>query len=264
MEEKTKAIEKVIKVLTAFGPDNKGIGTMELSRALGMNKSTVSRIVNTLVESGFLLRNPKKKYQLGWRIVSLGLAMTQYLNKNAISIVKPFIDELRDSIKETTTFSVLYGKDVILAYIALKPGPVSLSMQLGRRMPLHVAASAKAIFAFLSLELVEAELRKKLPKFTPKTITNPKTLKNQLKKIRKQGFAIDNGEMIPGVKVISVPVFNAMKEPIASVNVVGITSNIKWGGDSKIISKLKETSLKISEQHLGFNSQYNDEDAQEL
>ena len=236
----------------AFGADNKGIGTVELSRALDMNKTTVSRIMNTLADYGFLLRNPQtKKFHLGWRIVNLGLGMTQYLNKNIILIGKPFIDELRDSLKETTTLSILHGKDVVTVYVANKPGPISIHMKLGRRMPFNAAASAKAILAFLSPERIEEELRKVLPRFTPNTITTPEALKINLKKIREHGFAFDNEEMGLGFRAVSVPIFNVMKEPIASVNVLGVSVDIKWGDDSPIISKLKEVSLKMSEKSLG-------------
>ena len=261
IEQKSKAIEKVLKVMMAFGPDNKGIGTMELSRAVGLPKSTVSRIVNTLADYGFIMKNPQtKKFHLGWRIVNLGLAMTQYLNENIITIARPLIDELRDSIKETVTLTILYGKDVVTVYVANKPGPMGISLKLGRRLPFNTAASAKAIYSFLSPDLIEEKIREGLPSYTPDTITKPEKLKTQLKKIREKGFAFDNGEHTPGINALSVPIFNSLKEPIAAVCVVGLPFVIKWGVDLPVISKLKDISIKISEQCLGFFPHATDED----
>ena len=81
-ENKTTAIEKVLKVMMAFTSDaDEEKGTVELSQELGLNKATVSRIANTLADHGFLLRNSRtKKFRHGQWLLSLGLSATKHIN----------------------------------------------------------------------------------------------------------------------------------------------------------------------------------------
>jgi DNA-binding IclR family transcriptional regulator len=249
LSDHSNAIEKVLKVMMAFGPEAEEKGTLELSKALGMSKATVSRILNTLAGHGFLLKNPQsKKFQLGGWFISLGLSATRVLNKYLINIARPFVDELRDTLDETVTFSVLHGMDVFVSHIAEKPGIVSMAIRLGHIVPVNAAASAKAIFAFLPTDMTEKKIRENLPRFTPNTITDPKELKEHFKEIHMKGYAVDYEEMHVGLHSVSVPVLNNEKEPIAAVSVVGLPLGKNRGEYDTIIPQLRHTAGRISEQ----------------
>ena len=100
--EKQNAIDKALTVLSAFVPYNREMGTIEISQKLGFHKATVSRILLNLARRGFLTQNSQtKKFTLGPSVMDLSRAINQSLKSNLVQIAKPFVDDLRDRLKET-------------------------------------------------------------------------------------------------------------------------------------------------------------------
>ena len=85
-------------------------------------------------------------------------------------------------------------------------------------------------------------------RLTENTITDPVILRKQLKEIRKMGFAFDNEEVNVGINAVGVPVFNHEKTPVAAVVVAGLSQGITWEKGSPIVSLVKDTAARISEQ----------------
>lgn len=245
--ETSTAIEKALKILLQFNSREDEFGTFDISRSLNLSKATASRIMNTLAEYGFLLRNPEtRKFSLGPWFIAMGLTVSESLHKSLVTVAKPHMDRLCREIDETVTFTVLFTPNVVIVYIANKPGMIKINIEVGQITPPNAAASAKSIYAFLSPKTVDALLSKELESHTPNTITDHDTLKAHYQKIRACGYAIDNEEAQVGLNALGVPVFNPAGEPIGSVSAVGLSSADKWGPDSTILPKLKETAGKIS------------------
>jgi len=157
--QKFNSIEKALTILSSFSPYNQEMGTMEISQKLGFHKATVSRILLNLARHGFLQQNPRtKKFMLGPSIFQLARAINQSLHNNLVHMAKPYVDDLRDKLKETVVLEVLSGKNTIIVYLAEGPQLVRLAGTVGDILPLHVAAGAKAILAFLSEEKRESLL----------------------------------------------------------------------------------------------------------
>ena len=247
--KKNNSIDKALTILSAFAPYNKEMGTIEISQKLGFHKATVSRILLNLTKHGFLHQNSKtKKFILGPTILTLAGAVRQSLNNNILHIAKPFIDDLRDRIKETVVLEMLSGENTIIVYIAEGPRPVRIAGAVGDILPGHVAAGAKAILAYSSSNAWRRFSKTKMPSFTKNTITDPKVLHARFEEIRQQGFAYDNEEHDIGINAIGVPVFNNEDKPVASIVVAGPSQRITWDSDSSYVPKVKETAAKISGQ----------------
>ena len=132
--KKTNSIEKALKILLAFTPSNQGMGTIEISQKLGFHKATVSRILLILTKLGFLQRDKQtKKFRLGQAVITLGLAVSQSLNNNLVHIAKPYIDRLRDLVKETVILEVLSEGTTLVANIAEGPRMVRLAGNIAGR-----------------------------------------------------------------------------------------------------------------------------------
>jgi IclR family transcriptional regulator, KDG regulon repressor len=141
-----QSVERALEILKAFTPNNQAMGTVEVSEKVGLHRSTVTRLLQTLTHHGFLQQNSKsKKYSLGRAASEIGRAVTQFLDSNLISIAQPYIDALRDSIGEGVALEVFSGNSTVLAYSARGPCLVQVSFRIGERLPVHVAAGAKAI-----------------------------------------------------------------------------------------------------------------------
>lgn len=246
------SIDKALKILSSFAPYNQEMGTVEISQKLGLHKATVSRILLNLARHGFLQQDTKtKKFILGPAIVPLTRAVNQSLKTNMIHIAKPFIDQLRDLLKETVILEIISGENTILAYIADgPPGPrmVRLAGDIGDRLPINAAAGAKAILAYSPPEFRDSLLKKKMPGYTKNTITEQGTLKKKLEEIKELGFSYDNEEIDEGTCSYGVPIFNHEKKPVAAVVVTGPSQRITLDRQSHIIVPLKDTAAKISAQ----------------
>lgn len=246
-----QSVKRALEILMVFTPNNQELGTAEVSDKVGLHRSTTTRLLQTLNHHGFLQQNPRtKKYSLGRAASEIGRAISQSLDSHLITIAQPYIDALRDSIGESVAMEVFSGNSTVLAYSARGPRLVQVSFKIGERLPIHVAAGAKAVLAFLPPDQVEGLIPKKLIPFTPNTITNRKILLTQLEEIRKNGIAFDCGERDIDVHVIATPVFNHDNKPIAAVVITCPVSRKETLTDPKIIWRLKETTAAISKQLL--------------
>jgi DNA-binding IclR family transcriptional regulator len=256
--KKNNSIDKALTILLAFAPYNNEMGTIEISRKLGFHKATVSRILLNLTRHGFLHQNPKtKKFVLGPTILTLAGTVRLSLNNNMLHIAKPFVDDLRDKIKETVILEVISGENTIIVYIAEGPRPIRIAGTVGDILPAHVAAGAKAILAFSSPNVWKRFFNAKLPSFTENTITDPKVLHEQFGDIRRQGFAFDKEEHDIGINAIGAPIFNNEDKPVAAIVVAGPSQRITWDNDSSYVPKVKETAAKISAQLYYTNGNIN-------
>jgi DNA-binding IclR family transcriptional regulator len=239
--------QKAIEILLAFVPDNREMGTLELSRLLRLNKSTVSRLIRVLEHYSLLHQDDStKKYSLGRSAAFIGKAFQESLSTRLVAIAQPFTNSLRDTIGESVCLEVMSGDHVYLVAKAVGPPPLSISFK--DRIPIHAAAGAKSILAFFSPEAVERLINRKLARLTPNTITDPDVLRTHLKEIRRQGVAFDRGEDNIDVHAIGAPIFNHEGEPIAAICVCVPASRMDSYVKSNIVSKLKETAAKISDR----------------
>jgi IclR family KDG regulon transcriptional repressor len=240
----------------AFAPYNQEMGTVEISKKLGFHKATVSRILLILFKYGFLHQNPRtKKFMLGPSITSLGWAINHFFSTNLVPIAKPYIDDLRNTLKETIVLEALAGKSTVMAYIAEGPQRVRIAGTIGDRIPIHAAAGAKAILAFSPPEVQDSFISNgAMPRYTPNTITDPEVFQRQLEDIRRQGFSFDNEEIDIGINAVGVPIFNFEEKVVAAVVLAGPSPRITCDNDSPIVARLKETAAQISAQ-LHYNGE---------
>lgn len=252
--EDYSSVQKAIEILKAFIPNNPQMGTLELSQKLGLHKSTVSRLLGVLTYHQLLQHDPKtKKYMLGKTAADLGKAITQSLSTQLVRIAQPFMDRLRDTVRESVSLEVMSGNAVVLATEAPGPPPVSVAFNVGERVPFHVASGAKAIFAFSPPELIDRYITGELKSYTPNTITDPSVFRKVLKEIRLQGVAFDRGEYNIDVYSIGAPIFDHSERPVAAVSVCAPKYRMKPYVESKIISQLKATAAEISSRLLYAN-----------
>lgn len=240
-----KSLENALNIMKSFLPQNPEKGTVEISQELGLNVSTVSRILRTLNKNGFLQINSRtKQYSLGRTSLELGRAVHQSIHDRFIIIAQPHIDNLRDKLGIDVALEVLVGDSTILAYRAWGPQKYKIRFSIGDRIPVHVAAGAKAIMAFSSPETVDRLLEGELIQMTPNTITNPVKIKKKLDKFKKDGVAYDMGESDVSYKFVAAPIFDYEKRPVAAV-VVGETFNGEYF-ELNLIQMVKETAKKVS------------------
>lgn len=212
------AAERAIAVLDTLAEGGE-LGTNEIARRTRMTASTVSRQLGTLAAAGLVERSPTSgRYRLGLRIVHLANALLARLDVREVA--RPHLQELVAATGETATLSVPGDTDAIT--VDFVPGlhqvqPVS---RLGRPSIAHATSAGKVMLAFSGRELPDGPLRA----YTPRTITDPRLLAEEIARVREQGWAKAVGEREPDLTAIAAPVWSARGELEAIVALQGPSS----------------------------------------
>jgi IclR family KDG regulon transcriptional repressor len=204
------SVQKAIGILLSFLPDNRPAGNLELSKSLGMNKSTVSRLARVLTYYGFLQQDDEtQKYELGRTSAHLGLAVETSQSERLAQLGQRYVDHLRDIVKESVCLETLDAAGYVNV-ICSAVGPPPLSVTFPETVPMHVAAGAKVILAFSDQDFTESMINDDFTKLTDNTITDPAVFREQLDEIKQRGLAYDHGEANADIHTASVAVFNHM------------------------------------------------------
>ena len=239
------SVQKAISILLSFIPGNQAMGNLELSKALGLNKSTVSRLIRVLVHYGLMQQDEEtQKYELGRTAALLGMAVEVSQNERLAKLGKPYVDHLRDTFGESVCLEVLTAKGNKAVYGAVGPPPLSVSF--GGDVPAYASAGAKVILAFSDPEVRKSALSGDFKKITENTITAPEVLKAQLEQIKREGVAYDQGEFDADVYASSVAVFNHLRKPVAALTICVPGSRAHKTSNAKNLELLRKTAMTIS------------------
>ena len=247
--EKANAIEKSLRILMAFAPQNKEVRTTDLSQQLGYNLATVSRTLQILKRFGFLHKNPKTKlFRLGPTISQLAAAINRSMRTELIQIAKPHVDQLCETVGATVNIEVLSSKTSVIAYTVHGIGHLQVPHDIGEPLPAHASAGGKAMLAFSSPETVAGFVKEGLSGFTENTITDPIVFQKELDRIRKRGYATDRQELHIGLVAVAAPIFNLEDEVVAAITVVVPKYQSGDVVDSALADQVKSVAQNISSE----------------
>jgi len=241
MEKKIiQSIDRALQVLELFTLEKPEWGVTEISKVLNIYKSNVHNVLTTLAEKGFVIKDSKTdKYKLGIKFFELGSIVIK--NMDLRKIAHPYIEELSKEFNETVHLGVLDEGRVVSIEREESDKSLCSHIEIGKRTPLHCTAVGKAIMAYLSKDKVAAIVKGKgLKKYTENTITNKKELENEFKKIREQGYAVDNIEHEEGVRCVAGPIRDYTGKVIASMSISGPAFRINESNSPNIAKKVKE------------------------
>lgn len=259
MEKKIiQSIDRTLQILELFSLKKPEWGVTEISKALNICKSNVHNVLTTLAERGFVIKDSKTdKYKLGIKFFELGSIVIK--NMDLRKIAHPHIEKLSKEFNETVHLGVLDKGRVVSIEREESDKGLCSHIEIGKRTPLHCTAVGKAIMAYLSKDEVHLILKEKgLEKFTENTITNKKDLENEFKKIREQGYVVDNMEHEEGVQCVAGPIRDYTGKVIASMSVSGPAFRINESNIQNIAKKVKEYCDYISKEmgYINSNTKY--------
>lgn len=216
----SQTLDRGLQILEAFSEERPFLTVGELARVLGLNKTVVFRLVKTLAARGYLVRQQGgNAYGLGLRLAVLGslVQMHDHLAQAAYPEMKALAAVTRESIY----LAVLReGRSECVAAVDSSQ-VLKASYRVGFRGPLHAGATGKVLLAYAPRAVLEGVLSAGLPAYTPRTITDPAVLWEDLQRIRRQGYAVSAGELDPGVFAVAVPVLSDVGAAIASLSISG-------------------------------------------
>ena len=199
------AVVTAIRVLDALAQFQGSATLDELTQAIGEPRSSVHRILNTLVESELLQRpGPRGGYRMGPKVMTWASSFLRAVN--IIDEFKAVASPIVERINETMQLAVLDWPDVVfLAHVNTKR-PVRLATEVGRRLPAHATAVGKALLAFSGTSAAEWYRHHEMRRLTPRTTTTVAELERQLAKARRRGWAEASQESSENLTCLAAPV----------------------------------------------------------
>lgn len=243
-----QSVQNGMRILQLFSQENPVWGVSEISRALKLHKSSVSRLISELVAEGFLQKE-QNKYCLGYSLLYLSGVITTHLEIQRES--RELLQELVERFDETAHVAVLEGTGITYVNKIECEKPVDLLSFIGRKNPVSCTSSGKLLLAYQKKEIIQQVLDEGLPKMGPNSVTNPEMLQQQLGEIKKQGYAVCIDEMHEDVISIAAPIRDYTGEVTAAVSIVGTRQRIARKNIDKFIDSLIQTGNGIS-LNLGF------------
>lgn len=216
-----KTIDRLVKVLDCFSPEQPTWSLAELSLRLGLPKSTLHRFLASLEAHGVLRRDPDdKRWRLGYRLVAWGKLASE--STGLRHVARTVMRDLVATTGETAVLTVYQNQEVVCIEKVETSHSVRLTLDVGTCHPPHAGASSKILIAYLPEEQVRAIIRDKgLPAICTNTITDPDELMAELARIRERGYAESLEETDIGAWGVATPIHDRNGNVLAAIGIVG-------------------------------------------
>jgi IclR family transcriptional regulator, KDG regulon repressor len=240
-----QVVGKAIDVLEVFVLASKRqLSLPEIARQLRLNKNAVFRILYTLAEHGYVVKEDQK-YELGPKVVDLSNSRLRYTD--LLTVAGPVLDELRNRFRETVSLGVL-DKDLI-RYVGVWESRerFRLAEHVGASDMLHCTALGKAYLSCLPFDEVRQLVRSRgLPAHTPHTITSLQALKSELESTRKRGYAFDLEESVLGAACVATAIqSDEGNRPAAVVSLSGPLARLNDACRHELGRALRQAARQI-------------------
>lgn len=210
---------KGLSVLEALAASRQPRGVTELAQQLGLLKSNVHRLLQTLSALGYVRQDAASgRYECTLKLWEMGTAVADGID--VVTVARPFIASLAQKTAETVHLSILDGTEVIYIDKIDSPQPVRAYSRVGGRAPAYCVATGKALLAFAAPAIFD-DLPRKLIVHTPRTLTSRDALERELSRIRETGYAVNRGEWRDSVGGIAAPIFGPANALAAAVGISG-------------------------------------------
>lgn len=218
-------LRNAMAVLDLFSFERRELGVLEVARLLGRPKSTISRWLSAMEGAGYLFRDEATaRYRISMRLAALGELARQVttLQREA----RPVLERLASATGETSNLAILDGAEAVNVEVAVSPRPIMHVGWIGRRLPLHVSASGKALLAWRSITDVKRLLPEVLESHTSRTITDRGALLSDLALARERGYTIAWAELELDMVAAGAPVRDHRGEVVGALAISAPISRV--------------------------------------
>ncbi|MDR1110739.1 MAG: IclR family transcriptional regulator [Deltaproteobacteria bacterium] len=215
-----QSIDRALDIVEALSTEPGGLALSELARRVGLPKSTAHRLLMALSRRGFAARRDDGGYQIGLKLIE---SVSYYVNSLELQTeARQHLARLTVEQGLTAHLGVLEGDQVVyIERIDVLSG-IKLYSQIGLRMHAYCSSLGKSLLSGLSgEELRQVMARCPFERFTPNTITSLPALRDELRKVRRLGFAVDNLEFSPNNRCVGAPIYDYRGEIVAAISASG-------------------------------------------
>jgi len=239
-----QSLDRGLAVIRAFGPGRERLSLSDVARETGLTRAAARRFLLTLVKLGYV-RSDGREFSLRPRVLELGYA---YLSGLAMpEIASPHLEELVAKVRESSSISVLDGDHIV--YVARVPTKriMTVAISVGTRFPAYATSMGRVLLAGMSEDelnryLAEADFES----FTARTVTDPDRLREIVREVGRQGYAIVDEELEEGLRAIAAPIHGSGGAVTAAINVSAHASRVSLAAmRTGLLPALLETASRI-------------------
>lgn len=242
------SLVRALQILELLAKEPGVLGISEMASRLGLPKNSVFRITTTLVDHGYLHRDPVQKvFTLSHKLLALGYAAID--EANLVEKALKSMHQLCELTQETVLLGVLSGRHGIVVEQIPSPSAIKVMVEIGHQFPLHSSAPGKIFLAYMDQERRDSILdQMTFTRFTDRTITDRSAYLLELARVRETGYALDQGEEVDGIHCIAAPIRNRRGQAIASIWVTGPSTRLRKSSFEKVRRLVMEQARQISLQ----------------
>lgn len=246
-----QSVDRTLSILEIVSDYNEGLGITEISEKVRLHKSTVHRLLGTLIYKGFVIQDlTTNKYKVSLKLYELGSKTIE--NLDILKISKPYTKELMDKLNEVVHLVIRDDDSIVYIDKVEADNTIRMASNIGRRSPIYCTSVGKAMLAFMDeKEVKDIWNKSNLLKLTSKTIIDYGQFRNELDKIRLLGYAEDDEENELGVRCVGAPVFNFRGEIEGAISISGPTIRVTKDKVGEIAVEVKKCAYSISKD-LGY------------
>jgi DNA-binding IclR family transcriptional regulator len=242
------ASARTMAILELLGTQPQGLTVSEVVARLGIEKSIVSRILTTLESEGYVARDPITDiFRLGFRFVAVAFRYIESVG--FYDFCMPELQRLAEKTGELIQLAVVEREG--LTYVAKAEGThrIRLFSQIGRQAVLHASTVGKVWLASLPEEKALAlALKTGLAPIAPKTIRSIDALREELARVRTQGFALLEEELFEGGSAVGVPIWDRRSSVVVgAVVLAGPTFRLSRSRLVELVPGLTEAARRLAE-----------------
>ena len=214
--EYVAGLEKGLAVIEAFGARHPRLTISEAARLAGLSRASARRCLLTLEKLGYA-EYDGRYFRLAPRALRLGHAYV--MSTPLPRVVQPVLETLSERTRESASVAILDGTDTVFIARSNTRRSLSAGIGVGTRLPAYGTATGRVLLSNLPDAKVRSLLKEMAPrKLTPRTVTDPGGLLEEVRKARSQGYAISDEELELGLRSIAVPIRNAVGDMIAAMS----------------------------------------------
>ena len=239
-----QVIDRAVALLDAISRYPDPVRLKILSAETGLHTSTTHRILNSLIDNGFVEKDPSGHYRLGMRLLQMSIRL--HTNIDLRSLALPYMEELRDKLNESVHLTIREGDVLIYIEKAIPSRPIHVQQMIGSRAPLHVTAVGKMILGSGGKDDVSSyTTRTNLPSYTRNTLSDPDILLADCLSSFEQGFGLDNEEAEIDIGCIGTLIYDSTGNAVGGLSVSAPIERRKMSWVDDVIDTAKEISTQL-------------------
>jgi DNA-binding IclR family transcriptional regulator len=241
-----QSIERAAAILRLLSGRSRRLGVGELAGELGLPKGTVHGILRTLQNVGFVEQDAESgKYRLGAALLHMG---SSYLDGNELRTrALNWADSLAARANESVRIGTLHGGRALVVHHVFRPDNSRQALEVGALLPGHASALGKVLLAH-NPYATEELIAEGLEPLTPRTVTEPDTLRSELDDVRARGWASDVEELVEGEVSLAAPIQDRRGVTVGAIGISGPIERLSEHESprSDLISFVRETARSVS------------------